>query len=223
MKKPDYKLKSKILTENTLLEDYKKCSKSIYHYVYGLECGTDLPYDLAKKISFENSRDFPEEWKECYRISHARCKRVINLRKRVTDMVLNSNCIFLTFTFTNESLSRLSERSRRQYVKEFLSSLRVPYVANVDFGKRNHREHYHALVGIDNVNYKMWKYGALNGQRIRNNTEDLERLSRYIAKLTNHAIKETTKRSVIMFSRKKYVCVDRRFLEIDKNNGELKI
>lgn len=219
-KKPDYVLKSKILKEGVLLEEFKKCSKSIYHYVYGLSMDNDISYQSALKISNMNIHKFPIEWKECERISHAHCKRVIHIRKRITDMVLNSDCVFLTFTFTDDKMLSTSSETRKDKVKRFLISLECPYVANIDFGKKNHREHYHALVAIDKVNYRLWRYGALNGIKIRNNTEDMERLSRYIAKLTNHAIKETTKRSVIMFSRKKYVCLDRKWFLLDKN-GEL--
>lgn len=220
MKKPNYELKSKLLKDGNLLKEYKKCSKSIYHYVYGIETATDIPYKLALTIQYEHSRDRPKEWKECGRISNAHCKRVIRLRQRVAEMVINADCIFLTFTFTDKYLFRLQPHFRRIAVKRFLSALNAPYVANIDFGKKNGREHYHALVAVDKVDYSKWKYGAINGQKIRNDTEDTERIARYIAKLTNHAIKETTKRSVILYSRKKYVCLDRKYYELDKN-GEI--
>ena len=110
---------------------------------------------------------------------------------------------FLTLTFNDSILSSTSPETRRKYVRRFLKSFNCQYVGNIDFGKRNHREHFHALIGTGKIDYSLWntRFGAINGLKVRNSTDDKARLSRYIAKLTNHAIKETTKRSVIIYSR----------------------
>ena len=128
-------------------------------------------------------------------------------------MIYKNDCLFLTFTFRDKTLNNTSAYTRRRYVKYFLNALNVPYVANIDFGKKNEREHYHAVVQIGRVDYSKWKYGAINGIKIRNDikydddgvitSESVEKIARYVAKLTNHAIKETTRRSVIMYSRGK--------------------
>jgi len=128
-------------------------------------------------------------------------------------MVFGYDCLFLTLTFSDKALIHNTADSRRQAVKRFLKQFGVPYVANIDFGAKNHREHYHALLRIGEIDYHLWKYGAINGLKVRNDikvdengeltSETVEKLSRYVAKLTNHAIKETTKRSVIMYSRDK--------------------
>ena len=78
------------------------------------------------------------------------------------------------------------------------------YVANIDYGSKNKREHYHALINCDKVDFKSWrKYGNINAKRVRNKDieSDKTKLSKYIAKLSNHAIKETTKRSCLIYSR----------------------
>lgn len=69
----------------------------------------------------------------------------------------------------------------------------------------------------------------MNGLHIRNDikvnedglitSETLEKLARYVAKLTNHAIKETTKRNAAIYSRKHYVCIDRKY-RVANINGE---
>ncbi len=220
--KPDYELKAKILAEKQMLKDYKLYSKSVYAFVYGLEMAKTIRYEKALEISAYHRKKSPKEWKECSRISHAHYKRVIRLRNRITDMVLNADCLFLTFTFTDENLRRISAFNRRRYVQRYIQALNVPYVANIDFGKKKGREHYHALVGIDRVDYKKWskKCGNLNGLKVRNETADVERLAKYVAKLTNHAMKETTKRCSVMYSRKHYVCIDRKYYEINKD-GEI--
>lgn len=45
-------------------------------------------------------------------------------------------------------------------------------------------------------------YGGLNVKRIRKNTSSSYKLSKYITKLTNHAVKETCKRSTLLYSRR---------------------
>lgn len=204
---PDYKLKSSLIG-SSMLEDYKLCSKGLYREycekVLGVVFDNDSNINInkCKELWFYYNNNFPKEWKECSRISNANRLRVFRLKHRIADILLRGDCLFLTFTFTDLKLSTTTAQTRKDKVKRFLTDLDCPYVANIDFGKTNHREHYHAVVGIDRVDYKKWHYGAINGLKIRNQTEDLTRISKYIAKLTNHAIKETTKRSVIMYSRK---------------------
>lgn len=214
---PDYKLKSEILKEGQMLYDYNRVSKSVYSFVYDREFPNALQYSTALELSAYYRENNPIKWKECERISHAHCSRVVRLKKKISEMVFNSDCVFLTFTFTDYSLQHNNERSRRKAVTSFLNDLNVPYVANIDFGKKNHREHYHAVVAVDKVDYSKWTYGAINGQIIRNNTDDIARLSKYVAKLTNHAIKETTKRNAAIYSRKKFAFINGKYIEVDKN------
>lgn len=141
---------------------------------------------------------------EGIRINNARYHRISRLRKRVESIInYNGNSFFLTLTFTNKSLSSINEKNRRRYVHYYLKSISNNYVANIDYGKRNHREHYHAVVQCDYIDSKLWKYGNLDFEQI--NVFDLEssdKLSKYVSKLSNHAIKETNKRSVLIYSRK---------------------
>ena len=95
------------------------------------------------------------------------------------------------------------KETRRKYVSRCLKKYNTLYVANIDFGKKNGREHYHAVISIDKVDNKDWLYGDIDFKRVRNKNieEDKKRLSKYIAKLSNHAIKETTKRCCLLYSR----------------------
>lgn len=224
-KKIDYRLKAEILREGRMFQDYKSCSKSFYfHYNKPEELSKRkvLSLPTAIKIAEEYAERDLKKWQECERISNAHRSRVCRLRKRTEDMVLNSDCIFLTLTFNDKALQRRNADSRKQAVKRYLNDLNVPYVANIDFGKKNHREHYHALVGSDKIDYSLWhKFGAIKGKKVRNNITDNDKIVKYIAKLTNHAIKETTKRNAIIYSRKKYVCIDRKYYLTDKDGNVL--
>lgn len=211
--KPDYNLKSQILTEYKKLDLYNKCKKVVYKSFYvGNVSKQELDNSLTTLAMLENAN--PAEFKEYRRISDAKCARVRRIKKRMFDMIYKNDCLFLTLTFNNEAFKYNTADSRRQAVRRFLNSFNVPYVANIDFGKKNGREHYHAVIQIGEIDYHLWTYGAIKGLRVRNDlkydedgvftSESVEKISRYVAKLTNHAIKETTRRSVIMYSRGKY-------------------
>lgn len=110
--------------------------------------------------------------------------------------------LFLTLTFTDSTLNSTNSLTRRKYVTRFLKENCIEYVSNIDFGGKKGREHYHALVLVNGkLDYKKWKYGALNGKKVACSDTDIERTSRYVSKLSNHAIKETTKQSRLIYSR----------------------
>ena len=136
--------------------------------------------------------------RECQRIFDAHRSRSSRVRKRIS-LMLEKPCIFLTLTFTDEMLSNTQSSTRRRYIVGFLSQFGVPCIANKDFGKLNGREHYHALIQISNIDYSLYDYGAINGKRVVQSSDTDIKLSKYISKLTNHAIKETTKNSRIIY------------------------
>lgn len=182
----------------------KEVSKSFYaEYVlqeHGEVIKHKFDFETALKIQEEQREKNSIFWHEAEKINYAFYCRVRRLKAKIKSMLNSGNCIFLTFTFTNETLAKTSADTRRQKVRRFLSSYNCEYVANIDFGKKNGREHYHALIQCDKVNYKDFDYGALNGEKVRS-SEDIVRLAKYISKLTNHAIKDTAKGSHIIYNR----------------------
>ncbi len=197
----DYNFKSYVLSKN-----FVQIFKDV-HYVINFPksefCKMSL--DLALSISYKMRVEYPNEWKEAERICNAYYKRVKRLKDRISEMLQNGNCLFLTFTFNNLCLQKTNSDTRRQKIRRFLNNYNTDYVANIDFGKKNGREHYHAVIQIDKVDSKLYNYGALSFKKIRS-SKDYEKLAKYISKLTNHAIKETTKSNYIIYSRKKSKC-----------------
>lgn len=130
-------------------------------------------------------------------------KKEQRVKQRTSDIVLGGHALFLTLTFTDETLANTSAETRRKYVRRFLKAQCPVYVANIDFGEKNEREHYHALVRSDRIDYKPWhKYGAIKGERVQTSDVDLTRTAKYIAKLSKHAIKKTAGKGVrIIYSR----------------------
>lgn len=157
---------------------------------------------------FSSTPRAQEIWDEAHRINHNKRARARNLRRYVERMVESEKgALLVTLTFKDEVL-KLKPQTRRDYLKRWLRAHCQYYVANIDFGGLNGREHYHAVVcGIDADGLKEWeeKYGFKYARRIGNKDSDLKAVSKYVAKLTNHALKETTKSSRILYPRGKEV------------------
>ena len=210
MSKIDYEFKAKVL-ESGLCEIEKKISKTFYvsqiNQMYGIDMENSNTYsnEMATQLLQFYMETCPNEFLEATKINHATYQRVKRLKDRIAKL-LKKPCLFLTLTFTNETLSNTSEKTRRRYVTRYLKNFNVEFVGNKDFGAKNGREHYHAVIQSEHIDYLLWTYGAIKGLKVRldeNSTK--ERLAKYVAKLTNHAIKETTKRSVLIYSRTKKV------------------
>lgn len=140
---------------------------------------------------------------------------VTRLRSRIELMLNLGDCVFLTFTFTDHSLSVYSTDYLRLCVKRFLNLYSSLYVANVDYGKENGRIHYHAVALTSHVNLKAWKFGAINVKRIHS-TEDSLCLARYVSKLANHSLKESTRRESLIYSRG-FVDIEKKLKNFQKD------
>lgn len=122
------------------------------------------------------------------------------------------NAYFLTLTFNNETLENTSQTTRRRYVQRFHNSAFF-YLANIDYGDKeknpesNEREHYHSIVLLHNtidINDFMnnWTYGYYLAKPINYKSNPVK-LASYLVKLQNHAIKETTKTSRLIYPKNK--------------------
>ena len=137
-------------------------------------------------------------------LSSRYCKNYYNrnnrLSKKIEKIISDyESPVFITLTFNDSSLDLLSYQTRRKRVAEWLKSQSLLYIANVDYGKENGREHYHAISN-QKVNPTTWKYGACNVEMIYN--KNSKALAKYINKLTNHALKDTANHGArIIYSR----------------------
>lgn len=140
--------------------------------------------------------------------AHKHKRRRLKLNK-LAPMFEKYKCSFLTLTFTDEVLANTSAETRRTYIARCLKALKVPYVANIDFGDKEknpdskEREHYHAVVGTIDIPKDFYPYGIFNIKKIRADENSQVRISKYIDKFTNHAHKESTHLTQrLIFSRK---------------------
>ena len=136
------------------------------------------------------------------KINAAKYKRDKRAEEHIENMLWFGPCVFVTLTFRDDVLNVTTKETRRKYVTRYLKHQSEYYIANIDYGEKNGREHYHAVVSADMVDVKAWPYGAMKAQKVSDGENDAVRIGKYISKLTNHAIKATTKSSRIIYSRK---------------------
>ena len=195
----DYKRKANIIASG-LCKKTKTLDKQLYNLI-------SEDFSKCEDIAFEemifcnDNKCSPTDLQEARRINLASCKRVNRLKKRIERYLLNGECIWLTLTFTDDTLAKTSEETRRRYVARFLKTQSNCYIANIDYGKTTEREHYHAVVVGDYVDRSKWIYGYSLTERIKNHDKTPVKLAKYVSKLTNHAIKETTRRCCYIYSR----------------------
>ena len=146
-------------------------------------------------------KEYGKLWEVAIALNNARFKRIQRLKKRVEPVVYTQQAKFLTITFTDDVLESTNKETRRVYVRRYLKSNFNNYVANIDYGTKKGREHYHAIIECERVDFKTWTYGRLNARPIRASDVDVVRTSKYVAKLSNHAYKTSTKQSKLIYSR----------------------
>ena len=201
MSSPDYKLKSEVMK----LQLHKKIGYIDRCDFLKARDGVVVDKDIDDKY-FQLCLDYDFKLiKEGRKINQASYRRSNRLKDRITGYMRTGQCIFVTLTFTDEVLNNTSESTRRQYVSRYLKSISNCYVANIDYGvddRYTHREHYHAVIMIDYINVR-WKYGFSWFEKIHKTSSE-KKLAKYITKLCNHAIKESTKRCCYIYSRRFY-------------------
>lgn len=141
-----------------------------------------------------------------FRLYKGNERRKQRIKDRITRMLNNGNALFLTLTFSDKLFERnMTSETRRTYIRRFLKEQCSEYLANIDFGSTNQREHYHAVVVpktiIDFERYHEIFDSNINARHIRVNDTSIKLVGRYINKLTNHALKENGFYKRLIFSR----------------------
>lgn len=197
--KPDYAKKAKIL-KTDLCKMVGQLDKQRLHYERdGIIPSVD--FDFEEWSLYAEKGYNKEDVEEARKINRSSYYRVKRLKERIETYLSNGQCIWVTLTFTEETLAKTSQETRRRYVARYLKEESNCYVANIDFGKENEREHYHAVVVGDHLDFSKWTYGFIYAKKCYDPNGSPLRLSKYVSKLTNHAIKETTKRQCYIYSR----------------------
>lgn len=122
------------------------------------------------------------------RLLRSKIRKGQKVREKIGALILRKEAIFLTLTFEDKVFENTTQETRRRYVARFLKQVSSEYVANIDFSPDINREHYHAVV-VNRVNLNAWQYGFAYAEKIRCHKNDLTRVSKYLTKLTAHALK----------------------------------
>jgi len=141
-----------------------------------------------------------------FRLYKGNERRRERIKTRITRMLATNKALFLTLTFSDKMFARnCSTETRRRYIARFLKSECSEYLANIDFGSKNQREHYHAVVvpktAIDFSKYHKIFDSCIKAEKIRIDDNSVKYVSTYINKLTNHALKENGFYKRLIFSR----------------------
>lgn len=115
------------------------------------------------------------------------------IEERLENMLAsNASVLFLTITFDDEHLPiKEQEFDTESQVYHYLRLQPgiISFVANTDYGKKNGRFHWHAVVlTTRDVTHHGWNNGSVDFVRVKKSSVPL-RLSRYIVKLKQHATK----------------------------------
>lgn len=189
-----------------------------------------IKYNHERYLNYLNGV-YEEPNKDFERILKARYMKVSRVKKKLVYMLRRCKYIyFCTFTFSDKYINK-SERTKRDLIKNALNQIKdVNYILNIDYGKKTEREHYHAIVGLneldlnsdallnellsnpDNVpsiyldlklkeSYPCYCYSEI---AVTNDVNDIKKLTKYINKLTNHCLKDSTKNQRIYYNFKGY-------------------
>lgn len=183
--------------------EYKRYKYLLFKYKY--IDNNDIPENerIDFILLYEKFSNLPEEdlifLQKRFNCINSRIKRIRDKLLKIFELHTTDNTLyFLTFTFNNDYLNSSTKDSRHLFIRRLLKKHCNSYIANIDYGKKNEREHYHAVVSIDTLFdvllYK--KYGTINFLKIYSKNE--VKLSKYLFKLTYHAIKS---KSTIIYSR----------------------
>lgn len=167
--------------------DKKANHAHLLNYKYG---------DETAKNAFID--EFGDDWYKIARnLVKARDKRKKRVFDRVGSLLLDENVkgYFITLTFKDKVLATTTPITRRRYVARWLKKYYGVYIANLDFGGKKGREHYHGLgfVSIPLEAYKEWhKLGALKIKPIHDTKNDKVKVTKYVVKLSAHFVKDST-------------------------------
>lgn len=205
--KIDYATKQEVL-KNGLYARYKKAKKNETIEQENCETINDIYEEFKRGDEFGSFVLTP--FLECEKLYLSEVKRKRRLRERIRDFLDKGECLFITLTFSDNTLKETNEETRRKYVRTFLKQDHVlSYLANIDFGVNDNftkREHYHAVVLLNDdkakIEFSSWyEYGGIHCERIRKRKISASKLSCYITKLSYHALKENGKYNALIYSR----------------------
>ena len=176
------------------------------------------------KLDYNNEQNYInvipdiEKIKECFKLYRANRQRKYNNWNEICKwcyaiekipIYKEYKIVFGTLTFNDKTLNKTCKRTRARYITKFLSDNTKHYIANIDYGTKNNREHYHFLAIIkENIDMSKWSYGGNKIDQVRLSKNDIKRTKNYLLKLNNHSYKASTKQERIIRDRHEDKIID---------------
>lgn len=147
--------------------------------------------------SLESQIDYTmEDFRNAEKLNNSLYQKNKRLKTRIELMLNSSKSVyFATFTL-NDNFIELKKETLQKYLKRALKRYCPIYVANADYGKRNGRLHFHAVLICEDVQElkSEWSlYGFSDFELCKFDNDCSVKMAKYISKLTNHALKDSTK------------------------------
>lgn len=209
--------KKRELIESGIYREYIKSRSEVYKRTQ-TEDMTFFDVENRKAEFNRVEREFAQKYgfgvlKCLQQIHEASRKRRKNAERHVLwwldNLDLTDYVIALgTITFSDDMLAEWGEKWRREQVQMLLKSACADYIADIDFGERNGREHYHFIgllsrddlyqvegtgKGKGKMFYKsktLDKWGAFTDLReVIESEKDRKKAVSYMSKVTNYALK----------------------------------
>lgn len=196
---------SKEFKVKVLSNNLPQIIKHINWLIYREELQQGELYEILKNVGYlETEIDCAVRLLKSY---YAKLNR---LKKRLKIMDIDSvhsngqkKIYFLTLTL-NEKAVNIKKDTMRKYIQRFLRKNCIRYFANLDYGKETGRPHFHAVVQVDKrIDFTDYlnKFGYYFYERVKTDAIDQKRITKYITKLSLHAIKDTASIDRIIYSR----------------------
>lgn len=195
----------KVALDNDILKEFNAYKKAIF------KNDPNASYEDYMTEMFQHFGSmYPQDLiKQTIQLLGNGYKRRQRCYSKTSSLMSNNKYVwFGTLTFNDATLSKTTIETRRRYVSRYLKSISLEYIANLDYGDKvknpqsNEREHYHCLVACDHIP-QAWCYGFCKFEKVGCCDLDSVRVSKYIAKLTNHSMKveRTGKARRLIYSR----------------------
>lgn len=189
-------------------KEYHMIGRFSYEVYKGLRDGdfTTADFYIRALNDIENERP-PDYINVSTQLTKGRARKSKNIKERILYMLsISPSVYFVTLTFKSSVLDNTSDLTRRRYVTRALKDNSTYYVANIDFGDKKEREHYHAVTNSP-LPKKQWPYGFSDCRKVGSSDSGPAKIAKYVAKISNHALKPSTGGNLrfkpIIYSREK--------------------
>lgn len=219
--------KAKVLSDGSYGR-YKAYRRASFFAIQEQQMSGEISADTQTQLEFsevELAELSEDELKECERLYSNDRNRAKRLRRKIERWGKYGFVYFVTLTFKDEVFDKTTEKWRRRLVAYYLKGIGAMYCANIDYGGKFGREHYHAIICVQNAlqgtykdhkgnilydcpQFQEWNekrgYTCIQGPIKVTSDEDNKnplKIAKYTAKASNHALKETTRQHRLIYSR----------------------